>query len=316
MKLQTKIPLSPSELVSLDYDKHILMLGSCFAQNMGEYMDYHKLPVTINPLGITFNPVALERQVAIALSAAVLDQDRWVESQDHWVHLDAHSSRGGVTRELAEATLKKDLNRLNDSLRNASVLFITLGTAWVYVHQETQAVVANCHKLPARAFRKELLSINAIRDSLVTMIREIRLVNAEVQFVFTVSPVRHLKDGFTENLRSKSHLIAAVLDLVDQDESVSYFPAYELLQDELRDYRFYAEDMVHPNTLAIRYVWERLVSTYASAKAKHLMEEIAQIQKGLAHQPFNPDSQAHQQFKEQLNARIERLQKEYSQIQF
>ncbi len=193
------------------------------------------------------------------------------------------------------------------SLGKASHIIITLGTAWVYKDVETQKRVANCHKLPQKQFTKELLTESEIEESLKQIISKIRKVNESASVIFTISPVRHLKDGFVENQRSKANLISAVgkiMESASSNKNLYYFPAFEIMLDELRDYRFYAEDMVHPNNLAIDYIWEKFKSVWISEKAEIVMKAVQEIQKGLSHRPFNENSEQHQLFLKSLNEKI------------
>ena len=185
----------------------------------------------------------------------------------------------------------------------------------MYRYIETDTIVANCHKIPQKKFLKELLSVSEISESLARSISLIKSVNSDAAVIFTVSPVRHLKDGFIENTQSKSHLIAAIHTLVNEQD-VSYFPSYEIMMDELRDYRFYAEDMIHPNKTAINYIWRKFIDTWFSEETKSIMKEIDEIQKGLLHRPFHEDSKLHQQFLLKLEQKKSSLQERLPFINF
>ena len=201
------------------------------------------------------------------------------------------------------------------SLETTSNIIITLGTAWVYRHIASKKIVANCHKVPQKEFQKELLITDEIKTSLENCMALVKKVNPNAQFIFTVSPVRHLKDGFVENQRSKAHLITALHQMINGND-VSYFPAYEIMMDELRDYRFYGKDMLHPNELAVDYIWEKFRSVWISPDCLSVMEEVDSIQKGLMHRPFNPDSVGHQKFRTSLQAKITYLQEKYPFMKF
>ena len=205
--------------------------------------------------------------------------------------------------------------QLQQALQEASFCFITLGTAWVYIYNSTDTIVANCHKLPSQHFSKRLLSIEEITESLSHITALLKQFNPSITVVFTISPVRHIKDGFFENQVSKSQLFAALYPLITDNKSL-YFPAYELLLDELRDYRFYANDMVHPSEMAINYIWERLVTTYIEIATQADMKQVDSIQKGLSHRPFNPETESHQQFLAQLQQKMEAFTMKYPHIRF
>ena len=204
----------------------------------------------------------------------------------------------------------------NKYIREASHVIITYGTSWVYRNKQTNNIVANCHKVPQTEFDKEILSPQVIEQSIKNTVDLIQKVNPNCHFIFTISPVRHIKDGFIENNISKSHLIAAIHSSNFQLPASSYFPSYEIMMDELRDYRFYAEDMLHPSQMAIDYIWERFSENYISTTCFPIMQEIETIQKGLAHRPFNPDSASHQEFSKNLIKKMNTLASKFPQIQF
>ena len=201
-------------------------------------------------------------------------------------------------------------------MQEASHVIITLGTAWTYRHIETDMLVANCHKVPQKQFLKEILSVEEVAASVENCIVLLKSINPKITVLFTVSPVRHLKDGFVENQRSKAHLLAGIHQHVSKRHLVHYFPSYELMLDELRDYRFYADDMIHPNALAVNYIWEKFQHAWISHESEQTMTEIDTIQKGLAHKPFNPDSTQHQEFLAKLHAKIDQLQQKNPNIIF
>ena len=205
---------------------------------------------------------------------------------------------------------------INTALKSNTHIIITLGTSWVYRLLESDEIVANCHKVSQHKFEKELLSIVEINKSLSSIISLIRKVNPDINFIFTVSPIRHLKDGFIENQQSKSHLISALHQIIKKQENTFYFPSYEIMMDELRDYRFYKEDMIHPNQIAINYIWEKFYENWLSDEAIDLKKQVIKIQRGLEHKPFNPDSKKHQQFSSSLQEKIEILKKKYAHISF
>jgi hypothetical protein len=224
---------------------------------------------------------------------------------------------------LSSSSKEEALNQLNQAsalintaLKSNTHIIITLGTSWIYRFSESGKIVTNCHKVPQHKFKKELLSIVEINKSLSSIISLIRKVNPDINFIFTVSPIRHLKDGFIENQQSKSHLISALHQIIKKQENTFYFPSYEIMMDELRDYRFYKEDMIHPNQIAINYIWEKFYENWLSDEAIDLKKQVIKIQRGLEHKPFNPDSKKHQQFLFSLQEKIEILKKKYSHISF
>ena len=204
----------------------------------------------------------------------------------------------------------------NKSLINSTHIIITLGTSWVYRLKESGLAVANCHKVPKHKFRKELLSIAEIIESLAVIISLIKEINPTTNFIFTVSPVRHIKDGFIENQQSKAHLISALHQIIKFHENSFYFPSYEIMMDELRDYRFYKEDMIHPNNIAVNYIWEKLSKKWFSDETLQTTEQIQKIQKNLDHKPFNSESLLHEKFIKSTEQKIKKLQEKLPHIFF
>lgn len=316
MKLQTNIPISTEAHHPIDYSSKMLLLGSCFSENIGKKFEYFKFHSTQNPLGILFHPKAIEKLIEKSINKEGFTKDDIFYLNERWHCFDAHS-------ELSNTSEVELLNELNEAIKSthlhlteSSHIIITLGTAWVYRHIESDTIVANCHKVPQKKFLKELLTIDEIVESLEVIIALIRDINPTVKFLFTVSPVRHLKDGFIENQQSKSHLISAIHQVVEPRKRIYYFPSYEIMMDELRDYRFYAEDMIHPNQTAIQYIWNKFSDAWVSTSATETMKAVDSIQKRLQHKPFNPDSEEHQKFLGKLDTDIKRLQQELPKINF
>lgn len=320
MKLQTQIPLSKAN-DPLDYSSRVLMLGSCFSQNMGDKLAYFKFPVLQNPFGILFHPLAIENLVQKAVDQFEYTECDIFKLQGRWHCLEAHSELSSSKKEVLLQRMNSAVLETNKYLREASHITITLGTAWVYRHVEKEIFVANCHKVPQREFQKILLTEKEIVTSLNSTVKNIIAVNPKALIIFTISPVRHLKDGFVENQRSKSNLIAAIHNIIDSKSSagghgVLYFPSYEMMMDELRDYRFYNEDMVHPNALAIDYIWEKFSTVWISDEANDTMKKVAEIQKGLAHKPFDENSDVHQKFLKTLDQKITYIKQRYPFMNF
>ncbi|WP_339918723.1 GSCFA domain-containing protein [uncultured Flavobacterium sp.] len=316
MHFRTQIPI-PKNTQPIDYNSKIISLGSCFAVNMSEILDYFKFQNSCNPFGILFHPPAIERLIAFAVSQKVFTEADIFFYNERWHCYDAHSDLSNPD----PIALINDLNTIIQStwkqLSEATDIIITYGTAWVYRNNENSAIVANCHKVPQKQFEKQLLSIEVIQKSIQNTIHLIQSINPEVKIIVTVSPVRHIKDGFVENQLSKSHLISAIHGAFSlQVSAFNYFPSYEIMMDELRDYRFYADDMLHPSQLAIDYIWKRFKETNISETALSIMEEVETIQKSLSHKPFNPDSESHQKFEAKLKDKIATLVSQYSFMKF
>lgn len=340
MEFTTKIPVKKSNF-PIDYDSKILLLGSCFTENIGNKFDYFKFQSTTNPFGIIFNAVSLEK-----LIRRIVENNKFTEKDiffhnDLWNCYEVHSEWSNPDKDIFLNNLNSILELTHQQIGLLRHCIITLGTSWVYRNIESNEIVANCHKVPQKQFVKELLSINQIEESLQNIISLMQSVNPDCKFIFTVSPVRHIKDGFTENTLSKAHLIAAIHSVFNQNfstslelttnqnqknnklssithhsSSITYFPAYEIMLDELRDYRFYTEDMLHPNQTAIDYIWEQFLKNHISESVYEIMDEISAIQKGLQHRPFNPNTENHQKFLNNLKIKMTTLEKKLPFVSF
>ncbi|EAQ42561.1 GSCFA domain-containing protein [Polaribacter sp. MED152] len=316
MKFQTTILLEKQSRNLIDYNSKILLLGSCFSENIGQKLDYFKLQNYQNPFGILFHPKAIEQFITDIINTKTFTKDDLIFQNERYHSFDAHSSLSEVDENMILNNLNSQIIATSKFLKNTSHLVITLGTAWVYRFIEDDKIVANCHKIPQKKFLKELLTITEISESLEAIISLVKNVNPDINLLFTVSPVRHLKDGFVENMQSKSHLISAVHEAIDKRNNIHYFPAYEIMMDELRDYRFYTEDMIHPNHTAIQYIWEKFTFTWFSENTKASLKEIDTIQKGIAHKPFNPKSKEHLKFLHNLSLKQELLTSKFPHISF
>lgn len=321
MKLQTEIPLKTQVHNQMDYNAKLLLLGSCFSENIGEKFSYFKFQSVSNPFGILFHPRAIETVMLKARKQIEYTENDVFFHNERWHCYDAHSKLSAVSKEILLIDLNSNLQLINEQIAQATHVIITLGTAWVYDLVESNQTVANCHKMPQKQFNKKLLSVTEIVSSLKTMAEVIKAVNRKTTLIFTVSPVRHIKDGFVENALSKAHLISAIHQFVNQNSpsdtlQLSYFPSYEIMLDELREYRFYKADMLHPNATAIEYIWQRFQTVWMDSKTVSVMKEVEDIQKGLAHKPFNKASQAHQLFLKNINKKQKELQLRFPDIKF
>lgn len=321
MNLQTKIPLKPQPSNQIDYDAKVLLLGSCFVGNIGQKLDYFKFRSVQNPFGILFHPLAIENLISNAVTRKVYKEDDVFFHNEQWHSFEAHSILSNVSKEALLSKLNEQIEITHEQIVKASNIIITLGTAWVYRDIESNTVVANCHKIPQKKFLKELLSVTDILKSLQVSLQQIKSVNQSADIIFTVSPIRHLKDGFIENTRSKAHLITAIHEFLNHQSSIVnrqsfYFPSYEIMMDELRDYRFYADDMIHPNQTAIHYIWNAFKRVWVSDDALKTMDEVDAIQRGLQHKPFNLNSEAHQLFLKKLSEKKVKLETSFPHISF
>jgi hypothetical protein len=316
MNFATKIPILKYDFL-INYSSKIALLGSCFAENIGDKFQYFKFQSFVNPFGIIFNAVSLEKVIRRSVENRKFTENDIFFHNDLWYCFEVHSELSNPDKETFLNNLNSMVELTHRQIGTVTHCIITLGTSWVYRNIESDEVVANCHKVPQKQFTKELLTIDQIEESLESIISLIHSVNPNCQFIFTVSPVRHSKDGFVENTLSKAHLIAAIHKTIShQSSAINYFPSYEIMMDELRDYRFYAEDMLHPSQTAIDYIWIQFFENYISESEFGLMNEICSIQKGLQHRPFNPNTESHQKFLNQLDLKIKTIQNQLPFVKF
>jgi lysophospholipase L1-like esterase len=315
MNFRTNISLKP-ESNQIDYSSNLVLIGSCFSENISKKLAYFKFNTFSNPFGILFNPIAIETLISNAIHKKEYTEKDIFYINERWHCFDAHSDLSATSKNELLSNLNASVKATHKKLTTASHLIVTLGTAWVYRSIETETIVGNCHKIPQKKFSKELLAVEEIVASLKNSCARIKSVNPNINIIFTVSPVRHLKDGFVENMQSKAHLLTAIHKLIkNQIPSLgirgNYFPSYEIMLDDLRDYRFYNNDMVHPNETAINYIWEQFQHVWIAKSITSIIKEVDTIQKGMAHKPFNPTSKQHQLFLKNLREKIAVLEKQF-----
>jgi GSCFA family len=318
-----RLEFSPKQLAQkINHQHKLLLLGSCFTENIGDKLVAHKFPVLQNPNGILFNPVSVKEAIENYINnKAISDGDLFYlnEGYHSWQH---HSRFSGITKEDAIEKINTSTNTAHHYLKETNFIIITLGSAWVYeltgkaVNAKAGSVAANNHKAPADWFGRRLLSNSEVIDLLKDTISQLQQFNPFIKIIFTISPVRHLREGFVENNRSKAALINAVHTVTEIFENVFYFPAYELVIDDLRDYRFFAEDMVHPNYAASNYVWEKFVATCIDEPTQQLTKQIIEINAAVNHKPFNSASAAHKKFQQTNLDKIKNVQAKYPYLDF
>ena len=314
MNFRTNITLQ-KERNQLNYDSKLLLIGSCFSENISEKLKYYKFNTLSNPFGILFNPIAIEQLITNAINDKTYTSEDVFELNERWHCFDSHSDLSSTVKEELLANLNSEVTNTHKQLSESSHVFITLGTARVYRFIETDTIVGNCHKVPQKKFLQELLSVEEVTASLENISTLIKSINPTTNIIFTVSPVRHLKDGFVENSISKAHLLSAIHQITDLRNQLYYFPSYEIMLDDLRDYRFFANDMVHPNETAITYIWEQFKKVWINENTTSIMKEVETIQRGLNHKPFNPNSKQHQEFINNLKDKMDLLNQKH-QIHF
>ena len=264
MKLQTIVDIKPSEW-KIGYEDRILMLGSCFSDEIGEQMAQRYLHVTCNPFGTLYNPLS------IAQALTMTEQPELLEHEGLWHSMAHHGSFSRADKSEAENVIRASIETMQKALKEATVVIVTFGTAWVYEMKDERTkmkgerIVGNCHKLPESAFTRRRLTVEEIVEAWKPILAQY----PDKHWLFTVSPIRHIRDGLHENQLSKATLLLALETISRQHSAISYFPSYEIMLDELRDYRFYADDLVHPTSLAVNYIWERFVDTFCTNPTKN-----------------------------------------------
>ena len=306
----------------VQHGQNLLLLGSCFTESIGDKLRKHKFSTLENPNGILFNPVSVSEAITNYIQNRKITEADIFCYNETWHSWQHHSRFSGITAEDCLQKINTSTNNAHTFLKKADHLLITLGSAWIYrltknaINGKEYQVAANNHKAPADWFDKQLMDLPQTKALLGAMLQNIFAFNPGLQVIFTISPVRHLREGLIDNNRSKAVLIQAVHELVADYEQVYYFPAYELVIDDLRDYRFYAEDMVHPNYQATQYVWEKFMEASMSDATRDLIKEIAGIQLAYQHKPFNPSTNQHQQFLRSYLSKTSQLQINYPNLDF
>ncbi|NDV60537.1 GSCFA domain-containing protein [Bacteroides sp. 519] len=311
MEFRTTVDIS-KRIPPVGYQDNILLMGSCFAEGIGKLLIEHKFCCNVNPFGILYNPSS------ISTALKQIMNNREYNENDLFYHLSNYHSymhHGSFSASTTTACLSNINARLNNShlqLPKLTYLFITFGTAWIYTQKNNHNIVSNCHKVAAKEFIRSRLTVQEIVTEYKGLIEQLLATNPVVKLLFTVSPIRHIKDGLHQNQLSKSTLLLAIDELQKLfPEHVFYFPSYEIVMDELRDYRFYADDMLHPSNMTIQYIWERLTETLFSKETKTILKEYESIHRDINHKPFYPDSEEYKRFLEQLVLKINQLKEKY-----
>jgi hypothetical protein len=313
MQFHLSFPVAPLS-AAIQYDHELLLMGSCFAEEIGEKLQEHRFNTVVNPHGILYNPLSITKALTTYLDGKVYTPEDLFQHNDLWNSWDHHSRFSGLTPEATLENIHRMQAAATQAIENADWLVITLGSAHAYILKENNRLVGNCHKVPAGNFYKRMLTVDEIVTALDNVMHRLFFRNRKINILFTVSPVRYIRDGVVENNLSKAILLQAVHHLVNKFNRLFYFPAYELVIDDLRDYRFYKEDMVHPNELAVNYVWEQVVKAGISPASQELLHSIAEINRAANHRPFNPESAQHRQFLQHYAEKVQQLMAAHPQL--
>lgn len=299
MQFRTEIKLEKSKLgISLKQD--ILTTGSCFSDAIGNKLAQNKFPVLVNPFGTSYNPISIHKTLRAALNGALPLTHSYFEHGGIYSHYDFHSEFSHPDKLIVENNVKSAIQTAHRFLKDAQWIIITYGTAWVYTRNETNDIVSNCHKMPSQLFTKELLTEKKVIDSFEGLYQNLKAVNPTCNIMLTVSPVRHIKDTFSLNSLSKAILRTACHTLSEKHPDVVYFPSYEIMMDDLRDYRFYKSDMLHPSTDAEEYIWGKFSEVYFNKSTHEFLNRWKPIYTALQHKPFHAQSESHQTFLKRL----------------
>ena len=318
MLLTTPVAL-PKNGPKISHKSRIMLVGSCFADNIGKRMQERKFDITVNPFGVQYNPFSIAGVLERVATGKRFDATSCeiFEHEGMWHSLLHHSSFSRTRRDELLECINHRLTVAQKAAKECDTVIITFGTAYVYTRKSDGIVAGNCHKLPGNCFDRRLLSIDEIVQRTAQVIELYREYNPKVKFLFTVSPIRHLRDGAHDNQISKATLLLAIDRLQQlQPEIVFYFPTYEILLDELRDYRFFAEDMTHPSATAVEYIWERFSEHCFDRDTKVINSEIENIIKGLSHRPFNAASEGYRQFIDGISKKIALLKEKHPYLDF
>lgn len=295
----------------IEVDSKITFIGSCFAENIGKKAAENRLFTNVNPFGVLYNPVSIANSLIKIIDKESVDKSNLVLLNSIWQSFDYHGKFNDINPDFVVKKINEATEHAHDFLKHSKFLIITFGTSYVFQHKNLNKIVANCHKFPASEFDRYRLSISEIEEQFSDVLDRLRTFNPNLRVIFSVSPIRHLKDGLDGNQLSKAELLLAVEKLVNKYDNCVYFPSYEIMLDDLRDYRFYDASMIQPNNTAIEYIWEKFSSTFFAKHTKEYIKEVKQIVKGLNHKFVGVDVDAHQLFLRKLKEKIKQLINKY-----
>lgn len=313
--LQTEVKVHPGPFF-ISHKEKVFLLGSCFSDNIGAKLEYFKFQSLSNPFGIAYNPISLNKVLQILVGKQKIGKDHFFYHRERWQSFLFHGDVSSDNLDALVCDINEKIAFLHNFLSETDYLFLTWGSAWVYLNQDSDEIVANCHKVESKKFRRRLLGLEEIVGDFQNLLTNLLALNPKLQIIFTVSPVRHWRDGAEENQLSKSTLFVALYELIHRNRCISYFPSYEIVMDELRDYRFYNNDMLHPSNQAIDIIWEKFANKYMDSQSQVIISKIKKMRGAMEHRPFNRNSQEHQKFLQTEIARIEKLQQALPYISF
>ena len=314
MNFRTQVEL-PERETEIRHSERIMLFGSCFAENIGNLLKENKFRCDVNPFGVLYNPLSIANALNQILEGKEYEEEDLFFSGGLWHSWMHHSDFSAPSQEEALALMNFRLAKAKENLAKADWLVMTWGTAYVYIHQEMQKVVGNCHKQPDKTFRRLMLNAVAFVEECRGVLKKCREVNPNLKVLFTVSPIRHAKDGMHGNQLSKATLLLAIDEICRTCPDCFYFPSYEIIMDELRDYRFYADDMIHLSSKSVEYIWECFSRCYFSKETQAVMKEWMEIKKAIDHKPFRPDSDAYRAFLSQIVLKIMQMKEKFPYLE-
>lgn len=303
---RTDVSIIPS-IQPIGHQNKVFTIGSCFADAIGKRLQRYKFQTLVNPFGVVYNPLSIHKVLQYAIGSELPAVHSYAERHQINFNYDFHSEMSALDKSQLQNLIKYRIDNANEFLKNAQYLLITYGTAWIFTRNDTNEVVANCHKMPADSFTKSLLTEMEIIKAFDNLYHKLIKLNPDVKIILTLSPVRHIKDTLELNSVSKSVLRLACHHIATKYNAVEYFPAYEIMMDDLRDYRFYKADMLHPTEEAEEYIWDKFSDRYFSSDTKMFFNQWNSIRSALAHKPFHPYSAAHQQFLKDTLSKLQEL---------
>ncbi|GAB6011687.1 GSCFA domain-containing protein [Viscerimonas tarda] len=310
MEFRTKIELEKSKL-TINHQSKLMLFGSCFASAVGKLLQDNKFDVNVNPFGMLYNPASIAMSLHRIQDGKLFSEDELVYHNDLFHSFFHHGDFSDADKGACLAKLNESLKTASEDLHHADTLLITFGTSYVFKQRASNSIVSNCHKFPATDFERYRLTVSDIVADWSSLIQKLREDNPALNVLFTVSPIRHWKDGAHDNQLSKAILLLAIDEIQKQFENCYYFPSYELVLDDLRDYRFYAEDMVHPNALAEAYIWEAFAKAFFDSDTAQVIKAWSNLKQAINHRPFNPGTAVHQQFLRQTLLKFNSFQQKY-----
>ena len=306
MEFRTKVEL-PLKGPKLQHADKLMIWGSCFSEHIGHLLTENKFTCDVNPFGVLYNPMSIAASIQCLLKKALYKPQDLQHTEETWYSLMHHSSFSASSPDECLEKINDRICKGHENLLQAGWILITWGSSFVYTWKENGEIVGNCHKLPARLFERRMVSAEEITTVYIPLLQQLHALRPHLQCLFTVSPIRHLKDGLHGNQLSKANLLLAADKICQEFDFCHYFPSYEIMMDELRDYRFYADDMMHPSPLAIEYIWECFSNCYFTPSTLSFLKEWNKIRRGLAHRHFNPETEAYQVFLSQILLKLEEL---------